>query len=500
MKKLLTFIFLFVLINTITSQSLNGYKYIYITPFSDNLGLLNIAASTFESEGFIVLNNLNSSPNDLLLNKCLALKCNIYGLISKGWAEKATVSLENCKNEIVYLETGSCSISVDDNDGTRKAVKNALYKLQYNQYSFNSNFTPEIEYPKVEQTNENEESLISYFDNNKIDGIEGIYKNMTNNTHSISYKIGIKKYGYKYKGIIIETTSKIWKIGEVKCIFEPTAVKNYYSAKFYMRDKTSIETFASLEHSAMLKLNIPSSNENVELFFIKLYPSNIAGSNSPNNNTSDENWNGNGSGIIISTDGYIVTNNHVIEDASEIEVEFKCGEGIKAYNAKVIKSDAINDLAIIQIDDSEFNNLTSIPYNFKTRSADVGTEVFALGYPKALGIMGKDIKFTDGKISSKTGARGNITTYQTTTPIQPGNSGGPLFDTKGNLIGINVAILHHLEDVEGVSYSIKSSYVLNLIDVLPNSIPIPSSTILSSKPLTEQIKVLSDYVVLIKTK
>ena len=113
--------------------------------------------------------------------------------------------------------------------------------------------------------------------------------------------------------------------------------------------------------------------------------------------------------------------------------------------------------------------------------------------------MGKEIKFTDGRISSKTGFKGDITTYQSTTPIQPGNSGGPLFDFKGNLIGINNAKII-TEDVEGVSYSIKSSYLLNLIDVLPETIPLPSSTQLASKPLTEQIKILSDYVVIIKVK
>ena len=156
-------------------------------------------------------------------------------------------------------------------------------------------------------------------------------------------------------------------------------------------------------------------------------------------------------------------------------------------------------MAIIKIDDDNFSDLINIPYSFKTTSSDVGTSVFALGYPMALSIMGKDVKFTDGKISSKSGFEGDITVYQTTTPIQPGNSGGPLFDYKGNLIAINSSILRP-DVADNVSYSIKSSYILNLIDVLPESIPIPSDKNLADKPLTEKIKVLSDYVVLIKTK
>ena len=218
-----------------------------------------------------------------------------------------------------------------------------------------------------------------------------------------------------------------------------------------------------------------------------------------NNNGNNDGWMGNGSGILISKNGYIVTNHHVIENSSSIEVEFKYKNEIKSFKAEVINSDVVNDLAIIKINDSQFSNLSQIPYTLKTRSSDVGTSVFALGYPMALSIMGKEIKFTDGKISSKTGFQGDITTYQTTVPIQPGNSGGPLFDSKGNLIGINSSGIDK-SVADNVAYSIKSSYLLNLIDVLPESIPLPSSTVLSSKSLTEQIKVLSDYVVLIKVK
>tara|TARA_B100001113_G_C21115082_1_gene625017 strand:+ start:286 stop:2934 length:2649 start_codon:yes stop_codon:yes gene_type:complete len=213
----------------------------------------------------------------------------------------------------------------------------------------------------------------------------------------------------------------------------------------------------------------------------------------------DSGWSGNGSGIILTKDGYIATNHHVIEDVSDIEVEFIYNKEIKSFNAKLIRSDAVNDLAILKIDDPKFVNLTSIPYNFKTRSSDIGQEVFALGYPMALTVMGKDIKFTDGRISARSGYQGDITTYQTTTPIQPGNSGGPLFDTNGNLIAINSSILR-ADVAENVSYSIKTSYLLTLIDALPNSIPLPSSTYVATKPLTEQIKILSNYVVLIKVR
>tara|TARA_B110000003_G_scaffold235876_1_gene240293 strand:- start:341 stop:1708 length:1368 start_codon:yes stop_codon:yes gene_type:complete len=342
----------------------------------------------------------------------------------------------------------------------------------------------------LELTNETDSSLTAYYDSNILHDIEGIYKSTSKGGNS--YTIGIKKYGRLFKAVIINSNYPHWKTGEVKAIFNLTATSGVFSCTYYTADKKEVELFVIVENIGLLNIEIDKYNT---ANFVKMYPINTGVSNG----VSSGEWSGNGSGFFISQNGYIVTNHHVIEKASEIEVEFEYRNEIKEFSAKVIQTDPTNDLAILKIDDDDFSNVGALPYTFRTRSVDVGTDVFALGYPKALTIMGKEIKFTDGRISSKTGFKGDITTYQSTTPIQPGNSGGPLFDFKGNLIGINNAKII-TEDVEGVSYSIKSSYLLNLIDVLPETIPLPSSTQLASKPLTEQIKILSDYVVLIKVK
>ena len=230
---------------------------------------------------------------------------------------------------------------------------------------------------------------------------------------------------------------------------------------------------------------------------IKLYP----GLNSINKvkPKSSNNWAGNGSGIIISKSGHIITNHHVIKDAEKIEVEFMLDNELQKLNAEVIQIDKTNDLAVLKIFDRNFDGVNEPPYNFKFRGSDVGTKVYAFGYPMALSIMGKEIKVTDGMISSKSGFDGNITTYQITAPIQGGNSGGPLFDEHANLIGINSSGLKK-DIADNVAYSIKTSYVSNLLDVLPKSIELPSSTRLKYLPLTKQIKEISKYVVLIKVK
>ena len=219
-------------------------------------------------------------------------------------------------------------------------------------------------------------------------------------------------------------------------------------------------------------------------------PKNVASSSSE--------WKGNGSGFFINEQGYIATNYHVVEDATAIQVEY-FQKGIKnIFAAKVIVTDKQNDLAIIQINDPKFKGLQNIPYVFSTNIKDVGTDVFALGYPME-NVMGSEIKFTDGKISSKTGWKGDITVYQISVPIQHGNSGGPLFDIKGNLVGITSSGISG-DVAQNVNYAIKTTYLKNLIDVMPESITLPSNVDIYNKPLTEKIKLLSDFIPILRVK
>jgi len=211
-------------------------------------------------------------------------------------------------------------------------------------------------------------------------------------------------------------------------------------------------------------------------------------------------WKGNGSGFFIDCRGYIATNYHVVKDASQIEVSFIRDGELQAFKADVIQSDRQNDLAVLKIRDSLFVPFNNIPYNFQTILSDVGTNIFALGYPMA-NIMGSEIKFTDGRISSKTGMQGDVTMYQISVPIQSGNSGGALFDYDGNLIGLTSAIMNReYFNSENVNYAIKASYLKNLVDVLPVSIQLPNDKTITGKTLTEKVRILSDYVVLIKVK
>jgi len=201
-----------------------------------------------------------------------------------------------------------------------------------------------------------------------------------------------------------------------------------------------------------------------------------------------------GTGVAISSDGHIITNYHIIENASNIKIKGVKGSFYKTYSAKVVLSDRNNDLAILKINDYNFTSLGTIPYTIKAQSSNVGEDIFILGYPLTA-TMGEEIKLTNGIISSKSGFQGDITSYQMTAPIQPGNSGAPMFDQNGNIVGIINA--KHF-GAENAGYAIKVNYLLNLIDAAPSKITLPTINTLKGKPLPEQVNVIKKFVYIVE--
>lgn len=203
-----------------------------------------------------------------------------------------------------------------------------------------------------------------------------------------------------------------------------------------------------------------------------------------------------GTGLIISTGGYIVTNWHVVEDSKSITVDVNHVGGVKSYPATIVQKDEQNDLAILKISDSTFK-MNELKYCFSENgNFNVGASVFAIGYPHALTGMGVEAKFVDGKVSSKTGFNNSVNSFQTSIPVQPGNSGSPVFNEKGELLGIVNA---SYASADNVSYIIKLHVLKNLISLLPEELPVNQNKI-NTISLEEKIKVLLDYIVLIKVK
>lgn len=489
-----------------SAQNFDPYKYVHVIDIvyddgtKDKYGLSTEIRNNFMTKGFTVIrdNQLedflsNNDPCELL--RVSSLQHRPVGI----WRQSVTIEFVNCLNNVVF--TGSAKAGNDmssaDRD-IRKAGSKILDKALRN-YSFDNSLTPKLPVSKFDVDTKklgfninSEASIRKYFDNNSAELIEGIWG--YNGTGNANYKLLILKDNFTFKAIILEGNN-FWKKGDLKAEFEPAAVDEIMSVKWTMGNKVDKEeTIATVKNNAIIEFELAGSK--TQLY--KIYPK-LSNQKEVQNINIGEGWRGNGSGIIISESGYIITNYHVVENAREIEVEFMLNDEVQNFNAEVVQVDKTNDLALIKIFDLKFDGLNEISYNFKSRTSDVGTQVYAFGYPMALTVMGKEIKVTDGIISSKTGFDGDITTYQITAAIQEGNSGGPLFDNEGNLVGINSSGIRK-DLADNVAYSIKTSYVINLIDILPNPIELPSSSKLQSLPLTEKIKEISKYVVLIKVK
>ena len=208
-------------------------------------------------------------------------------------------------------------------------------------------------------------------------------------------------------------------------------------------------------------------------------------------------WSGTGFAL---KDGYLMTNFHVIDGAGSIYIQGVNGNFNMNYNAIVVSSDRANDIALLKISDGRFTGFGNVPYQLRSTLADVGETVYALGYPLA-NVMGDEIIFTDGKISSKTGYQGAVNVYQISVPIQPGNSGGPLFDQQGRIVGITTASLNKdMFGSENVNYAVKTGYILNLIDSSVGRNILPTGTIMKNQNLTQQIKTAKNFVFYISCK
>lgn len=198
-------------------------------------------------------------------------------------------------------------------------------------------------------------------------------------------------------------------------------------------------------------------------------------------------WTGTGFAL---NNGYIVTNYHVVEEARDIKVQGIKGSFLVKYPATVVLKDVLYDIAILKIEDNAFDGFGVLPYRVKTTLSEVGEDVFVLGYP-LIATMGDEIKLTTGVISSRTGFQGDVSQYQISAPVQPGNSGGPLFDKNGNVIGIVSA--KHL-GAENVGYAIKTSYLKSLLEKEITNNLLPQNNKISSLSLSNKVKEVKNYI------
>jgi S1-C subfamily serine protease len=158
-----------------------------------------------------------------------------------------------------------------------------------------------------------------------------------------------------------------------------------------------------------------------------------------------------GSGFLIDAKGFIVTNAHVIKGTGAIVVD---NTG-KEYVAEIALIDQEKDLAILKIDDADYTSKKSLPYSIRKSTTDLGEEIFTLGYPR------NEIVYGTGYLSARSGYEGDSLSYQLQMSANPGNSGAPVFDNDGEVIGVVSTREAHLE---GVVFALKSNNIYKVVN------------------------------------
>jgi S1-C subfamily serine protease len=188
-----------------------------------------------------------------------------------------------------------------------------------------------------------------------------------------------------------------------------------------------------------------------------------------------------GSGFFVTRDGYLLTNFHVVKDAEKIEVKYKS----QFFRATVIDTDKVDDLAVLKVEGGSFAALALSARD----SVDLGQQVFTIGFPN-IEMQGLEPKYTDGSISSLSGMQGDPTEYQISVPVQPGNSGGPLCDANGEVVGIVVARLNDLAVMQisgvvpqNVNYAVKAQPARRLLQSVKGLDPVAARGQKSADPI-----------------
>lgn len=195
-------------------------------------------------------------------------------------------------------------------------------------------------------------------------------------------------------------------------------------------------------------------------------------------------------GFLIDGKGFIVTNAHVVNRLKAIYVENNKGD---IFKAQAIYTDQNTDLAILKIIDTSYKTILNLPYSINKSNSNLGEQIFTLGYPR------NEIVYGEGYVSAKSGNEGDSTSYQMSVSVNPGNSGGPVLNKYGQIIGI---ITSKNLTADGVVFAAKSKNIYKLIDAAKtagdsNTIKVPTNTSLRGLDREQQVKKMEDFVFMV---
>ena len=209
-------------------------------------------------------------------------------------------------------------------------------------------------------------------------------------------------------------------------------------------------------------------------------------------------FNRGGTGFLIDGKGYLLTNAHVVKNATVVEVQNTLGE----YQARIIQLDRQSDLALLKIEDTSYHPFNGLPYGISKMGADLGEDLFTLGYPRA------DIVYGKGYLSAETGFQGDTLNFQITIAANPGNSGTPVLNNDGEVVGI---VSSSQQNAQGMVFAVRSKNIFNALDAMKADstlqktdstlglLKVPLNSSIRGLDRKQQIRRIRDYIFIVKS-